>query len=194
MKQYAPVKIELKCTCGKRNVTIHTHGSIENINKLIEPNIQLANSLLSTYWMPTDSYPRHTISHRLASKNIRHINELYTPLNAGALAILNDSIEEIRSSAFKAFFKGHFSSLVNGLSRMARDTRTSNVGTFYYCPMVSRQTNVFRYFTKRYDKDVRGAFLNINSRIKTSTEIIISTQSATDMSLIPPNSIDYVFT
>jgi len=196
IKDYLPVKIELKCMCKKRNFVIdppNMDGIFDKILKLLKPNMDLANFLLDTYWIPKNKYPRHTLSHRLASKNIRHINQLYTPLNAAGLAVLLDTIEEIQDSSLKLFFKGHFSSLVNGLSRMARDTRTSNVGTFYYCPMVSRQTNVFQYFKKRYEKDVRTAFSIINNRTKTN-QIIISTQSATNLSAISQNSVDYVFT
>lgn len=196
IKDYLPVRIELKCNCKKKKFSIDS-SNIDDIYskilKLLKPNLDLANGLLDIYWIPKNKYPRHTLSHRLASKNIRQINQLYTPLNAAGLSIILDTIEGIQDYNLKSFFKGHFSSLVNGLSRMARDTRTSNVGTFYYCPMVSRQTNVLQYFKKRYEKDVRTAISIINNRIETN-QIIISTQSATNLLAISTNSIDYVFT
>ena len=62
----------------------------------------------------------------------------------------------------------------------------------YYLPPLSREVNVENIVAGKKNTLVR-ANEDIASSIKT-TNLIISTQSATDMGSIPSNSIDYIFT
>lgn len=130
-------------------------------------------------------------------RDFRTVAELFTKRNLWALAILFDAIKNLKLSHYKHVFKVSAIGFLLALSKMQRYYPGSSFpnmtlpGT-YYLPPVFAEENVSKYFSNKFSRNLKG-LAQINAVIK-STKCMISTQSATDLSTIASNSIDYIYT
>lgn len=114
------------------------------------------------------------------------VADLYTKRNLWALALLRASIRKDEPLAAVV------TSTSLSASKLYRHRTTGGggpKGTDYYIAPVNREMNVWELFQKRYSNFYDCYPLPIKE-----TSIQISTQSATDFTDIPSNSIDYIFT
>jgi DNA modification methylase len=135
---------------------------------------------------------------RAGTSNFRTVAELFTKRNLWALSALFAAIEAIDSDvSSKHVFKISATGFLRALSKMQRYYPESSYpdmtipGTYYLPPSFAEE-NVYKYFCNKFYRNLKG--LELINRTIVSTECIISTQSATDMHSIPPNSVDYIYT
>ena len=130
----------------------------------------------------------------IRSHNFLQVNNFYTKRNLRALSILKNEIDNISDKTIRLFFYSIFTSfnpsLVSKLTRYNFGKRGSGplTGTLYV-PSFQVERNVIDIFEKK-----ALDFLKMNLQRKIESHSIVSCQSATDLSNIPINSIDYIFT
>jgi DNA modification methylase len=127
---------------------------------------------------------------RAGTSSFRTVAELYTKRNLWALAAIRDVIFKQQDSVErdKLLFAFQGIVLINSMMCEAKNTQITK-GT-YYLPQVFKQI----YPLSSVESKVKvfkkaGAELHLQT-----TDLMISTDSATNTSDIPSNSIDYIFT
>ncbi|MFQ6072130.1 MAG: DNA methyltransferase, partial [Methanosarcinales archaeon] len=143
---------------------------------------------------------------------LEYFYELFTKRNLIALSILYNEIEKIKDNKIKDLMKFVFTSALAQVSKLnSIDLREKRRGMSrgwtihsYWIPVGYREENVWNSFVNRYKKILKGKEQS-NKEIKKYKEakdfkdlrnknILILTQTAYDLSNIPDNSVDYVFT
>ncbi len=150
------------------------------------------------YWYPTprmmnapEEQERWGAKWRAGTSNFRTVDELFTKRNLWALAVILDACKNSQlSSALLFVFES------NVLSGTTMQRYREGGGGFangtYYIPQLSIEREQLGCFTRKFD-DVISAQIEIQRDLQ-SSDIVISTQSSTDLSALPSNSIDYIFT
>lgn len=165
-----------------------------------ERDLQIIQKIMKSqipYWFPIDRMPDGDEARRNDIAGITHIHHFYTERTLWILAsifnhIQNDDIMDIR---IKHYLKLWFTSQLINLSKMNRFRRVSFPynplsGTLYISSLTS-EADVFRAYMNKLDKFIAAK----SSEYKLSKENArITIQSTTDLSQIPINSIDYIFT
>jgi len=119
---------------------------------------------------------------RAGTSNFRAVLDLFTKRNLWALALLR---EKISARSFLFFL---WSAGILPASRMNGIVGGILAGT-YYMPQVFQESNVINSISRRFNS-VKS---NLDGLVHGS-ELIISTQTATNLSDINQNTIDYIFT
>jgi len=129
---------------------------------------------------------------RAGTSSFRTVAELYTKRNLWALAVIREGILSVPQEELQSALLFCWNSVTLNVSRMTtnRDRLGFLKGT-YYIPQVHRCTNVWGTVANKF-KMMKSGFRAL-SRIS-HTELIISTQSATELKEISSNSVDYIFT
>lgn len=115
----------------------------------------------------------------------------YTKRNLFVLSKFYEEFEKIEDTRYRNFAKFLFSSVYSRSHRMNRYMPDYNrhvgplAGTLYF-PFFSAEINVFQLFSDKLDAIKRLGNIHGNA--------MVSNQSATDLSNIPNDSIDYIFT
>ncbi len=124
-------------------------------------------------------------------RNFRKISELFTKRNLWALATILEACKDSELSSSLLFV---FES--NILSGTTMQQYREGGGGFakgtYYIPPIFIEREQLGCFTRKFN-DVVGAQIEIQRDLQT-TCMAISTQSSTDLSTLPSNSVDYIFT
>jgi len=123
-------------------------------------------------------------------KNIVSVDQFFTIRNLWMLATLFSKIAEVENTELRQKIQWVFTSTVEGSSRLNRE-RVSGLpsklsGTLYVSSLY-REINVFKFFGRKIKR------IATISKERTSP-LIVATQTATDLSNVPSDSIDYVFT
>ena len=134
---------------------------------------------------------------RAGTSNFRTVDELFTKRNLWALATLMRGINESQHNLYTSVFKLSMTGFLLALSKMQRFYPGSSFPSMvlhgtYYMPPVFSEEQVFHYFENKFKRNISG-YEVINDKI-ISTNCIISTQSAVDLSSIANQSIDYIYT
>jgi DNA modification methylase len=123
-------------------------------------------------------------------RDFRTVAELFTKRNLWALAAINEVAKQ--EPCLDDLLRFAFTAVVLNCSRMYR-FRPSLKGGFqagtYYLPQEAQIINVWRAFTDKI-RDLKRGF----EEVAPNSELLVSTQTVTDLSAIPPASIDYIFT
>lgn len=119
-------------------------------------------------------------------RDFRKVSELFTKRNRWALAAIRDATNGNEQLLFA------LSGIILNTSKMIRESNTQYLAGTYYIPPLSKEVNVWSSYSSRVsllidswgtpDYDFNGS------------KLLVSTQSATELSSIPDNSIDYIFT
>ena len=122
---------------------------------------------------------------RAGTSNFRRVTELFTKRNLWALASIKEYLQQDHDHLCLAF-----SSILLNSSRLYRYREGGGGGSTgtYYIPQVFRENAVLQ----QLEAKVRS-YLKISMPFKT-TNVLISTQTATDLSGISNSTVDYVFT
>lgn len=128
-------------------------------------------------------------------RNFRAVADLFTKRNLWALSAMREAIQE--TGQYRDALMFAFTGILLGMSRMNRHrpdvSYPTNVmeGT-YYLPQISEETVPWRHFENKVQK-IAKAYQAADADLRSSA-VAISTQSCTDLSTIPSNSVDYIFT
>lgn len=158
---------------------------------------------------------------RINSRRDMSIEDFFTPRNLYAASILYKEIENISDLNIKDFFKMVFTGALPQMSNMVFVVKNrgkfngkthaskEEVGSWaigYWIPSEHFEINVWRCFENRYKKVIKGKKEAIrvlgnvritkywNDIVSGKAEALISTTTATDLSFIPDESIDYILT
>ncbi|MCX6345186.1 MAG: DNA methyltransferase [Armatimonadetes bacterium] len=141
-------------------------------------------SVQPPYWYPTAELPEHTDAYRLKKTGARTAAELFSPTNLSVLSILFNYADH-------DFIRFVLSASMFMASRMVRASNSQILPGRYYVPPIRKDMNVLNTVAGKYKNYVKlqqgmaGASLG---------RFMTSTQTATDLSVLPSNSIDYIFT
>ena len=171
----------------------YTHGNRRYEKRPDDKDLEVLRRVKATQlpaWVPSERMPDGDESRRNDDSGITHIHHFYTRRNLIALSALREAIGDNRILLF--WFTAT-------LPWCGRDNRlhisnyfgrkggqiTSLRGT-WYIPSLSVETNVFERARLR----ISSALVSVP---KSSGRALVTTQSATDLSNLPEDSIDYIF-
>lgn len=205
-------KIWYNCTaCGERKgIKSPDHEDLERLRLIEEQSIP--------YF-----YPQTTLyeNSRINAYQGMKVSDLFTKRNLMGLSLLLHAIEQITDNQLREVLKFTFTSCLAQASKMVFIVRNrgkmsgevwrerEEVGSWvvgYWIPRERFEINVWQCFTNRFSKVIRGkqeAYVqlkNVYSEAKTYEDltqgktILICTQSATDLSNLPDECVDYIFT
>ncbi len=150
--------------------------------------IEKTESIKVPYWVPNKKMPPgRSTSQALKSHNITHVHQYFTKRN---LYVISKFLNLCKKRNFKIWFL--ISSLLQKASKLMALNKDYigrvTKGTLYVSS-TRQEINIF-YFLNKNITSFKQALEILNF----SKKFIISTQSTTNLSNIPSNSIDYIFT
>lgn len=202
-----PIEIRYRCQCKKQGKeTLWKEIEQDDLDRLSQ-----IDATTIPYWYPT---ARLVWNSRInVSKNMTVV-DLFTHRNLFALAAIFNAIEKIANPTHKQLMKFCFTSSLGQASRMVfvyriagREKQVGGWATRgYWIPPEYFEINAWNGFEERFEKLKRGKFETnqlIGSNFQEATNfkelsdrrpLLALTQSATALSGIPDNSVDYIFT
>ena len=192
MPQSKTTPVEIVYTYNKKRYKKKPDSNdIELINKIDATNIP--------YWHPTTIIPNgHNLNQPVRAQGYTHIHHLFTRRNLYALSSLFDKINNEAEVEIKNKLKIAFNSMLLRASRKAilaigyyfngGGGYIATISGNWYIPSLNVEVPIMEQFKNRVKKINE---INLHHFHKENT--IISTQSATDLSNIPDNSIDFIF-
>lgn len=177
-----PVRVNYKCPrCGRREDEVDEFD-LKRLEEIEEREIP--------YWYPKNEFIGQEPK-RNYPRGIKRVDQFFTKRNLWALARLWE--EAGQKGDFYRFLLSSimFSSSRSNRERLNRPPAPLR-GTLYI-PSLFRETNVFSLFDGQVKRS-QTMFSKIKIGSPNHAIVIISTQSATDLSRIPDSSIDYCFT
>jgi len=183
-----PVRVNYSCPrCGRREDEVNDH----DLRKLEE-----IEGREIPYWYPRNEFPEGEKTREPIRRGILRVDQFFTKRNLWALARLWKEAEEFPAEVEKKI-KFIITSIMLGSSKkeiyrpkyqaVARGCISHNL----YLASVFPETNCLNFSLHKSSQIIR-AFSEMDKDGPAS--VIISTQSATDLSRIPASSIDYCFT
>lgn len=164
-------------------------------------------------WAPDFKFPRGVVFDQAIREAGDSLKDLFTPRAWYALSLLREAISRVNDESNRALMLLTFTSMLAQVSRMVPQREgarlSGNVGwtvNSYWVPPKSREFNVWDSFANRFNRVVQAkeqSNKELETRIGTSFDelingdanILILNKSALDLAdLVPPESIDYVFT
>ena len=147
------------------------------------------------YWCPINKMPDgFNTEQPLKSHGISHVHQFFSSRNLWVLSNLWYQITQIKSIAVKEKLSFAFTAMTGRASKMYRwnaDRPTGTLTGTLYVPSLGYEFNLINMFERRISAN--NKFINeIRSFYQSGS--LITTQSTTDLSNIPYNSIDYIFT
>ena len=159
-------------------------------------------------------YPENVPLHSSAKRSVDYVHELFTRRNTIALSVLLESIQRVADADVRRLLQLVFtsglaqSSKLNSIDMREGRKWRSRGWTInnYWIPRGYLERNVWNCFESRYRKVLRGKResqreITIYGEGQSFEDLkvggatcLIATQSATDLAMIPDNSVDYVFT
>jgi DNA modification methylase/DNA-directed RNA polymerase subunit RPC12/RpoP len=200
VERRVPVLVKYKCrdcTCddGIRHETAVDNEIVEHWESQLNEHDHLFDEL----WIPqdeivTDRWYTRESSWPGFAKGARVV-DLFTDRNRLALAMLNNSIENIEEPDIQSQLKFVFvASLIRSSNRMYE---TSVVKTYYQVPSVGKVQNVWTVFERKFKTLVQSRnqlreITPLQSPENLTDWIRVLRRDATNLPL-PKNSVDYVF-
>jgi 16S rRNA G966 N2-methylase RsmD len=127
------------------------------------------------------------------SRNFRFISDLFTKRNLRAIATLWDHAGRITNRTHADFVRLAITGTMFHLSKMSHHKQGGGgitVGTFLLPPLC-KERNALANVSAKIDEIIAAMQAGIAD---VKPYVCLSTQSSCDLSAIPPNSIDYIFT
>ncbi len=197
-----PKEIRYTCSCAKgtqwKNITTSDLKRLEEIeNRSI------------TYW-----YPKNELiwNSRVNVSQGEKVHELFTKRNLLALSMILNEIEKVENDKLKDLLKFTFTSALATASKMIPYQQRFTTGGAgwkirgFWVPAERFEMNAWNCFDERFNKVLRGKKESNNliknfkevknfNELNDGANILIKTFNTLELDkVIPPNSIDYVFT
>ncbi len=175
----------------KRFKKLPDQSDLELIKKIDSTNIP--------FWHPTNIIPEgHNLNQPIRAQGYKNVHHFFTRRNLYALSALFSKINSVDKIEIRDKLKITFNSLLLRASRKAilgvgyyfngGGGYIATISGNWYIPSLNVEVPVFEQFKNRVKK-----VNEINLHRFYKNNIRISTQSSTDFSNIPSNSIDYIF-
>ncbi len=212
-----PLELRYYCNnCGKRDANKPDDDDLRLLKKVEKMEIP--------YWYPTQrlAYNGEDFQEGTHTQDINSVDKLFTRRNLTSLSIIFNQIEKISDNKIQDILKFAFTSMSHLASRMCPVANPGGKGHWskfsatsfwsqhrYYLPIISMESNVWVLFDSAVNgtQGIINGKSDSNSQIKYYKEakkfsdlndganIFIKTHSALELTeIIPPNSVDYVFT
>lgn len=182
-----PVMLGYKC-CTKTQME-------HPLNKGDMERIAIANELVSEYrpLAPTDTLPEGVNLGQPRRHGLTSIDRFYTPRNLVAAAALWREIRRLEDVDLSAAVAFTFTSLYQRITRLSEYRFWGGSGNTanFNVPYISNEANVFVTFLRKA-KAIADHFSTTATHYTGSS--IVRTGSATDLSFLPNNSVDFIFT
>ena len=165
---------------GKKFAKVPDAYDLELISKI--------DNMKIPYWYPTDKLPDgENTKQPIASHNFTNVDDFYTKRSLYALSCLN---HHIGNSPLRIAFQSMNPTLSSKLVRYNMGNRGNGPlnGTLYIASLVA-ESDVFKAF-----KGKVADFTKVYSLTRNFRGVMCNTASSTDLSNIPDNCIDYIFT
>jgi 16S rRNA G966 N2-methylase RsmD len=199
IQDYVPVAVNLSCLngCRPKRYTRSIFGSREEVRAFRDIDLAGIEGIESEphpfpypdqRMMLNESDEQPWGDEWRPGRNFRRVDQLFTTRNLRALAALMDAAKG------DADLMAMVSSCIMASSRKAQHLEGGGgyIPGNWALPPVSKQRNVMEIFRRIGARTIKAKeilFQELKGR-----DAVISTQSATDMSGIPDNSVDYIFT
>ena len=129
-------------------------------------------------------------------EGIERVDQFFTKRNLWALSAIKDAVNSAKiDEELRSFLLFVFSGTILNTSLMYRFRKSLKGGIqmgTYYVPPLSQIMNAWNSFKDKFRRCLRG--VEKSKRIQTYKKVLVSTQSACNISSISGDSIDYVFT
>lgn len=129
---------------------------------------------------------------------ITKVSDFFTVRNLWFLSAFWNTINDMQiENEIKEQLRLTFTSIITISSKMGRyGKRTGNISGTLYVPSLIKDMNAHRLLKRKIwgPRGLYRAFVKLAQINRKHNDFIISVQSSTDLSNIPENSIDYVFT
>ncbi|MFA6373600.1 MAG: hypothetical protein WCW68_13325, partial [Methanothrix sp.] len=134
---------------------------------------------------------------RAGTSNFRTVDELFTKRNLWALAAISNGTQDLDNSQPSDALMFGLTALLLRLTRMNQyrpdvSYPTSIITGTYYMPQVSVEAAVWPHYENKIERLMKGYAEVAKSDL--FVKCIISTQSVTNLTAIPAESVDYIFT
>ena len=189
LKRHTVVPVFLGYRCCSKQIMEHPlgqldHERIENAKSLSEEYIEHA---------PQNELPDGVNLNQPKRHGLDTIDKLYTARNLTACTALWSQIKRIEDPELAAALAFVFTSLYQRVTRMSEYRFWGGSGNTanFNVPHISNESNVFVTF-KRKAKSIADHFTTTAQRYRGRS--VIRTGSATNMSFLPDNSVDFIFT
>jgi DNA modification methylase len=156
--------------------------------------IDQINNMDIPYWYPTDRMCEGSESRRNDKYGLTHIHHFYTKRNLYINSCIKDKIEKVENVRVKKLLLFGFNNVqqrhckLNAMRFNVSFPSNVTSGTLYLPSMV-RENNIFDQLKNKYVKRLLPVFKKIISK-----NVAVSTGSALSQSMLPDNSVDYIFT
>lgn len=171
-------------------------------------------------WHPTNSLLENS---RINAKAGMKVSDLFTPRALSNLSLLLDKIHQIKDEQIRSVMEFCFSAMLPQTSKMvfvirnrgkangaSRSEAKAEVGSWvigYWIPSEHFEIHVWRCFENRFKKILKGKqevniaipviskeFSSFETLAKSQNGYLVRKGTATDLSFIQSDSIDYIFT
>jgi DNA modification methylase len=202
-------KVELNIRSVNRVITIENKKKKElvwinaktgNRNQDREPttfDLELAEKIetkKNPYWYPEDKINSDWYTARLAQlgqKRIDSVDDFLSRRNLIVFSALFDRVKQIKNTKVKAFCIYSLTGVFTVISeRQGYFGGGGGMSGNLYMPIIRKEQNVFSCLRRRLGKVKKAEEYKYSYTGKTITSV----QSSTDLSRIPNNSIDYIYT
>lgn len=189
LKRHGVTPVFLGYRCCSKKIIEHP------LNKDDFGRIEQAKKLLAGHsgYFPTNQLPDGVNLNQPKLHGLDAINKLYTDRNLVACAALWQEIRRIEDPEIAAAIAFVFTSLYRRVTKLAEYRFWGGSGNTanFNVPHISNESNVFVTF-KRKAKSIADHFETTAKNYRGRS--VIRTGSATDLSFLPDNSIDFIFT
>lgn len=178
VKKIVPVQINYYYN-GKRFEKIPDEFDLEILDKINEYKVDA--------FVPILRMCKGRESRRNDKFGIEYIHQFYTKRN---LIILSEIFANCLTNQSKFVFTA---CAIMGTKMSRFGKRTGNVSGTLYIPSLIKELNMFEYIDRKL-YGAKGIIQPLRTISQFKNDVIISTGSTTDLSNVPANSIDYIFT
>lgn len=199
-----PIEIRFSCECNKKTGWKKPDHNDSKLLKAIQKR-------KVNYWYPENELIWNS---RINVSKGESVSDLFTKRNLICLSMILNHIEDISDGKIRDLFKFTFTSALAQSSKMVfvyrKEGRNRDVGGWatrgYWVPNEYFEINVWNCFEERFSKILRGkeesdssiaeyGETNKFNDLHAGSNIFIKTFNALELDkIIPPNSIDYIFT
>ncbi len=169
---------------------------IPDVSNYIQSTISKSLEMTPRDWLNNCAIPDELMAGRLGTTGVKTAEDLFSPRCSYALYKLKKIITEVipdkEMQSRIDFVVSSFLLLATTMRRLTTHGPSGPAGA-YYVPPVRSEINILRIFKKKAEQ-YEDCLNEINSGYVIGGRGIVSCQSSSDLSKLPTNSIDYIFT
>ena len=197
--QLRRLRVEPVCTCYECQGVCKPRRQERPISDAERTLISTIDEKGIPYWYPTTPMNPNAemyIRGALHLRDIRSVDQLYTKRNLWAMARLWHEISRVENPSVKERLRASFTASCQLVSRMRRYRAGGFGGNIVsgliYLPSLNLDVSVPKLWQAKFD-DILAAAQELQTFVTPDSAVII-TGSATDISSVPDNVVDHVFT